>query len=47
MEVDDVTAETLVSFIQTQKLPEEQYASVKVGLKEVTILAGHVAHVKC
>lgn len=47
MGMDDATAGALVSFIQAQKPPEEQYAAVKVGLKEVTILAGHVAHIKC
>lgn len=47
MDVDDTTVGALVSFIQTQKLPEEQYAAVKVGLKEITILVGHVAHIKC
>lgn len=47
MDVDDASAGTFVSFIQTQKLPEEQYVAVKVGLKEVAIRAGHMAHIKC
>lgn len=38
---------SLISLIQTQKTQEEQYAPVKVGLKEVTIFAGHVVHIKC
>lgn len=41
MEIDDASVETIVNFIQTQKVPKEEHAAVKVGFKEVTISAGH------
>lgn len=47
MEVDGSSVEMMVNFIQTQKAPGEEHTAVKVGFKEVTISAGHVAYVKC
>lgn len=47
MEIDDTSVETIVNLIQTHKVPKEEHAAVKVGFKEVTISAGHVAYIKC
>lgn len=47
MEIDDASVEAIVNLIQTQKVPKEVHAAAKVGFKEVTISAGHVAHIKC
>lgn len=47
MEIDSVSAEAIISLIQTKKSQEERHAMVKVGLKEITIRPGQVAQIKC
>ena len=47
MEIEEDKATTIVNFIQRQPVTRLGEAMVKVGLCDVVIRAGQVAHVKC
>lgn len=47
MEIDDAGEETIANFVQTPKVTKEEHAAVKVGFEDVTISAGHLAHINC
>lgn len=47
LSIDSAKAEAIVSFIQAEQQPKVQNATVRVGMKEITVYPGQVAYITC